>query len=167
MAPLLAEQVGGAWTDLDHSVEEAAGSTIAALIESRGEGAFRGLEGEALRRALEGSARGPRVLACGAGILSRAENRTLLREAAFVAWLEVEPGTAATRLGEGAERARPMLRGGALIERLRALDAERRAHYAAAADVTVETDGRSAPEVAALVAEAWRARRAEWERSGS
>jgi shikimate kinase len=173
VAPPLAARVGGAWIDLDRLVEETSGSAVATLIESRGEAAFRDLECEALRRALEGAGAGGggteglQVVACGAGILNRAENRALLREAAFVAWLRVDPETAAARLGEGAERVRPMLRGAGLIDRLRALDVERRAHYAAAADVTVETDRRSALEVAALVAEAWLKRRAEWERSES
>ena len=58
VAPLLAARVGGAWIDLDRSVEETSGRAVAALIESRGEAAFRDLECEALRHALEGAGGG-------------------------------------------------------------------------------------------------------------
>jgi len=167
VAPLLAERIGGEWIDLDRAVEESAGITIAALIESRGEAAFRDLESEALSRALATPAPVPRVLACGAGLLGRAENREWLREWAFVAWLSVTPETAAARLGAGAVLLRPLLRGASPVERLREYESERRERYAEAADVTVEADRRSALEVAAVVAEAWRERQGRWERSES
>ena len=156
--------------DVDATVEAAAGLSIAALIESRGEKAFRDLEAETLARLISTPASAPRVLACGAGILGRAENAERLREAAFVAWLRVAPETAATRLGGAPEKLRPMLQSGAgetVVERLRALDTARSESYAAAADAAIQTDGRTASEVAAAVAEAWRLRRDRWERSGS
>ena len=165
VAPLLASRLGFAPLDLDAAVERSEGLPVAELIRSRGEEAFRALESRALREAIE---EGPErlVIACGGGILGREENRERLGRAAFVIWLTVSPETAAARLGRAGREARPLLDGGEAIDRLRALDALRTEAYRAAAGRVIDTEGRSAADVADLAAAAWK-ERAAWDSSGS
>ncbi len=158
--------------DLDREIERLAGAGIAAVFESRGEEAFRDLETLALAAALaEGktaAALGPRgrVVGCGGGILGRAENRTLLKRRACAIWLKVDPRTAAARLGALGDD-RPLLRGGPVAERLRALLDARASAYAAAADGVVETGGRSPEDVAGAIVLLWEAFRRRWASSES
>ena len=156
MAPLLAARLGFTSTDLDQRIERDEHTTIADLIRSRGEDAFRALEARALANALEERAEGV-VIACGGGALGRDENRELLAQA-FVLWLLVTPETAAARMGSGGRDARPLLDGGGVLDRLRSLEAARRELYRRAAHATVDTEGRSPAEVADLAAGLWRAR---------
>jgi shikimate kinase len=97
----------------------------------------------ALREALAG---GPCILATGGGIVLRAENRALLRERAFVAWLDAPIEALVARLRAHAE-VRPLLEGDDPAARLTALRATRAALYAQVADVRVDTGGLTAEQV--------------------
>lgn len=166
VAPLLAARLGFTHVDLDQWIERDEGVTVAELIRSRGEEAFRELEARALARALdEGESQGL-VVACGGGILGREENRERLGPSAHVIWLVVTPETAAGRMGSAGRDSRPLLDGGSVVDRLRSLDEARRDAYKRAAHATVDTEGRSAAEVADLAAATWR-ERAAWDSSAS
>jgi shikimate kinase len=165
VAPLLAARLGFTHVDLDQRIERDEGVTVAELIRSRGEEAFRELEARALARALEEGASEGLVIACGGGILGRKENRERLG-AAHVIWLVVTPETAAGRMGSAGRDSRPLLDGGTVVDRLRSLDGARRDAYRRAAHATVDTEGRSATEVADLAAATWR-ERAAWDSSAS
>lgn len=158
VAPLVATRLGLPVVDLDARVEREAETTIAALIETRGERAFRVLEAEALRGALHGphAERGG-VIALGGGALGSEQNRTLLDARAFVVWLRVEPGTAARRIGAGGAKARPLLREDP-ERKLRELLETRTGGYDAAAHAVVDTEGRTPAEVAEAIVAAWAAR---------
>lgn len=149
MAPVLAKRLACPSVDLDEEIERRAGRSVAAIFEE-GEPRFRELESRALAEALERA--GPLVLACGGGVLGRSENRELLGARARVVWLRVDPGTAAARV-QGGSAERPLLRGGPVAERLRALLASRGGEYAAAAEATVDTAGLSPEQVAERIAE--------------
>ena len=160
VAPLLAQRLGFAWTDLDEAIGRAGGAPAAAILTSRGEDAFRELEAGALRATLrEAGAGSGVVIACGAGVLARAENRALLDEGAFVVWLVVGPETAARRLEGTAASTRPLLRGGPVGERLRDQWEERRGLYAGAADDSVQTDHLTPAGVAEAIEALWKGRR--------
>jgi len=166
VAPLLAERLGCAWSDLDAEIGRAEGRPVPELLRGLGEPAFRAIEARALGAALEVAERaaaGPTgargVVACGGGVLALPESRARLRRHAFVVWLEASPAAAADRLGAGGAGDRPLLAGEAgLAARIAALDAERRALYGAAADAVVPTDGRAPLEVAEEIRRAWEAR---------
>ena len=151
VAPLLAQRLRRPCVDLDREIERRSGRSVASLFEE-GEARFRELESRALRESLEGAE--TLVLACGAGILGRSENRALLKTRARVVWLEVDPETAASRLTGAGVTERPLLHGaGPLVERLRRLLEARRTGYAAAAHAIVDTSGLTPEEVADRIAE--------------
>ncbi len=167
VAPVLAGRLGFQWADLDALIEARVGTTVGRYIQTEGEAAFRERESAALREWLEGASDAAGlVLACGAGVLGREENRRLLRAAAFTVWLSIDPDTAARRL-EGAKTARrPLLGGGPVPDRLRALLDERESLYRAAANATVETGPKNPDEVAAAIQAIWGGP-GSWEPSGS
>jgi shikimate kinase len=167
VAPLLARRLGFGCTDLDEAIARAEGAPAAAILAERGEEAFRELEAAALRGALvEGPDEPGAVIACGAGAVTRAENRALLRGRAFVVWLTVAPETAARRLGGAGAAGRPLLRGGTVPARLREQWEARRALYEETAGAVVRTDDLTPEGVVEEIVIAWKGRRT-WGSSGS
>jgi len=127
------------FVDLDQRVEEATGSSVAEIFESRGEAAFRELESRALRTVLH---EGPCVLATGGGSMVDASSRALLREGAWVVWLDLRFDTVRARLASDRRRRRPLAESLG-EEGLVRLYRSRRPEYAAVAHLRVEVDRRS------------------------
>lgn len=150
VGPLLAARLGRAFVDTDREVERSAGLPVHRLFAERGEAAFRALEAREVRRALEGP---PAVIALGGGALLDPESRRLVRGSATTVWLRADPAALAVRLAAVGHETRPLLAGAPPVERLRAL-LEARAGLYAAADLSVETDGREPGAVAAAIVRA-------------
>jgi shikimate kinase len=149
----LAAQLGWPLLDTDALIVEVAGRDVAQIFAAEGEARFRELESAALRTALESS---PAIVATGAGVVLRAENRVLLHERALVAWLDAPTTELIARL-RAQDEARPLLQGDDPAVRLEALRAARAALYAEVADIRIATDGRAieriCQEVIALLSE--------------
>jgi len=150
VARALAGRLGHPVEDLDERVEARAGCTVAEVFAREGETEFRRREGEALEAAL---AAGARVLACGGGIVLDPGNRARLRERCRVVWLEVSPREAGRRI-EADAVSRPLLAGGPVEARLKALLRERAPFYESIAELCVITDGRDPDEVAGVILDA-------------
>lgn len=127
VAAALAGRLVWTWTDLDAEIEQASSRPVAEILRDDGEPAFRRLEFDVLRRVLARGA--PAVIACGGGVLTVDEARTLLLDRASVVWLDAPDAVLLERLGDGAGR--PLLEGDprAALPRLRA---SRTATYARA-----------------------------------
>lgn len=136
-----AAKLGIRFVDLDQEVEKAAGKPIAGIFDSVGEAGFRALETAATEAAIVGDSA---VIASGAGWIATARNRVLLRSSGRIIYLRVGVETAAARLGQN--HGRPMLAGGATIERLRRLEAERAVFYELA-DGSIDTEGLTLQQV--------------------
>src|SRR6185295_10159790 len=68
VGPMLAEQMGWEFVDLDAAIEQANGVAITEIFATRGEEEFRRIEHEALREQVRAAERGrPRVVALGGG----------------------------------------------------------------------------------------------------
>lgn len=141
-----AGELGVGFRDLDALVEAAAGRSIADILASAGEAAFRELERDAMAQAL---VQPPHVIATGGGWAAQPGNLEAVAGKGIVVYLQVSPAQAADRLGDAAGR--PMLAGGPLFGKLTELLARREKHYRKA-DQTVSTEGRSAADVASAVA---------------
>lgn len=143
----LARRLGRPFVDADREIESTRGLAIGEIFAREGEAAFRVLEREAVER-LAGR---PAVVALGGGALGQAEVRAVVRRTGTVVWLRARPETLLARIGDC--DARPLLAGLAAPERLarlRALLAERDAHYATAS-LVVDTDAATVEEVAERV----------------
>ena len=142
---LAAAVLGAPFTDLDEAVVRRAGKSVAAVFEEDGEPAFRALEAVCAGEAFEGR---PSVVATGGGFFEDAANRQAAHAAGLTVYLQVEPATAARRLG--GDGGRPLLQGGDSTQRLADLLTRRREAYLEA-DQVVATDGETAEAVARRV----------------
>lgn len=151
VGPLAATLLDTFFSDLDTLVVFTAGMPVTEIFSRSGEAHFRILE----RSAMDGTlAAPPHVISPGAGWIAEPGNLEAARRAgALLAYLEVDPAVAASRLG-GASSERPLLAGGEALSRVRELLARREAWYRRA-DLVV--DGSDTPEaVAALVVKQFR-----------
>ena len=148
---LVARQLGAPFVDIDALIVRREGRPVALIFAERGEAAFRDMERHAVQAAL---AREPAVIAPGGGWASQEGVLAEARSAALLVYLRTQPDTAARRAGPGN---RPTLMGGDPGDLMRGLLRDREAAYLEA-DVTVETEGRSADDVAAEVVSLARAR---------
>ena len=135
----LALQLGWPLRDIDALVTQAAGRAMAEIFAQEGDSRFRELESAALHTAL---ATAPCVVATGGGIVLRDENRALLRERAYIVWLDAPTPALAARLRAHSET-RPLLVGDDPATALESLRAAREALYASIADLRIETVGRT------------------------
>lgn len=145
---LVAGRLQRPFVDLDEAVAAAAGRPIPEVFAAEGEPGFRRREAAALA-ATAGTAA---VVACGGGVVGDPVNVDLMRRRGRVVWLEAPAAVLAGRVGEGAGR--PLLAGEG-VAALGPLLAARRAAYAAAADLRVDTTTRSPEEVAEEVVRWW------------
>ena len=148
-----AELLDRSFVDTDSLVEANTGITVVEIFERDGEAHFRALERDAVADACVSPA--PLVIACGGGAVLDPDSRRALHAAGLVVWLQASPAVLGARVGSAADR--PLLGGPngtkATLERLATLRAPA---YEAAADVIVDTEGRTVDEVAAAVIEEFR-----------
>ena len=143
----LAERLGWPLLDSDAEVEARTGRTVREIFETDGEPAYRVLEADALRDALD--APGHSVVAAAGGVVLAAANRRLLeRPNLSVVWLRADPATLVARAASGDHR--PLLASdpaGVLAK----MAVDREPLYREVADVVVEVDGLSPDQVADAV----------------
>jgi shikimate kinase len=144
VAALLAAEWGVSVRDTDHDVEAMAGKPISEIFVDEGEEHFRALEREAVALALTTH---DGVLALGGGAVLSEDTRKLLRDHRVV-FLNVGLSDAVKRVGMGTGR--PLLLGN-VRARIKTLLDERLPIYQSVAAVTVNTDGKSAADVAVEV----------------
>lgn len=154
----LATLLGWPVLDLDQQIESELGVTITEFFASHGEDVFRALETRHLHRALQMSG----VLATGGGVVTRQENRELLRDAqktgnASVVYLRAKPETLTHRIRR-APGVRPLIDGNRVLdwrqtrERVHFLLGQRSHWYEESADLVVDSDELSSHQVAQIVA---------------
>lgn len=159
VAGLLGAMLGLGAVDTDQLVEGRAGRTVAEIFEDDGEAGFRVAEARAIAEV--GEMAGPLVVSVGGGAVLAATNRAAIRALGTVVWLRARPATLAARLRAG--RDRPLLSTGpgnpsgatTAHDVFVRLGTERRPLYEEVADIVVDVDDLSAPEVATRVADAF------------
>ncbi|MFF5342925.1 shikimate kinase [Streptomyces althioticus] len=144
---LLAERLGVGYRDTDDDIVATEGRAVSDIFVEDGEPAFRALEKDAVRQALESH---DGVLALGGGAILDPDTRALLAGERVV-YLSMDVEEAVRRTGLGA--ARPLL---AVNPRKqwRELMEARRHLYEETAKAVVPTDGRTPEEVAEAVLDA-------------
>ena len=141
VAGILADQWGTEVRDTDRDIEQAEGRSVSDVFVDDGEEHFRVLERRAVEAALSEHVG---VVALGGGAVLAEETRERLR-AHRVVFLKVGLSEAVKRVGLG--QGRPLLLGN-VRSRVKAILDDRLPVYTAAADHVVETDGRTAAQVA-------------------
>lgn len=152
---LCARKLGREFVDTDELVEARSESTVAEIFESEGEAGFRRLERDVVVSLA--AAEHPLVISCGGGVVLDPANRQTLRAAGVVVWLRAAPAILAHRVGSSGT-VRPLIASGGATttaETLESIAAARSPLYEEVADLQVETDGRTIPEVADAVLEVY------------
>lgn len=146
VAQRVAELLDLACFDADVEVEQRAGKSIKQIFDDDGEHAFRELEVRVIADLVQ---RGDAVLSLGGGAVMREATRRTIAPATVV-WLTARPETIHARMAADAKTAqqRPNLTTGGGLEEIASLLNQREPVYRACADFTVETDGKSAEQVA-------------------
>lgn len=144
---LLAKEKGMRFVDTDERIVREQGESIKDLFATKGEGYFRDLETDLLKRMQTDTKCS--VISVGGGMPVREENRALLRTLGCVIYLSAMKETILSRVQK--DGSRPMLEGEDLETRVERLMKEREALYRMAAHVEVRTDGRSVYQVMQVV----------------
>lgn len=142
VAALLAQRWGRPLVDVDDLVEARLGQSAPEAFAS-GEGAYRAVEEQVCLAVLDG----PGVVAMGSGAVDSAAVRAALA-GVDVAWLRTSVTTATRRLGMNSLGMAALV---AIRDRMDAMLAERARWYAEVATVVVDTDRRTAADVAAAL----------------
>ncbi|WP_251212780.1 shikimate kinase [Adlercreutzia murintestinalis] len=140
VARRLSRMCGLASIDMDSYIERLAGMPIPQIFEESGEEGFRRMETQALR---DIAAMEPMVVSCGGGVVTRPENIALMSAHGTVVHLRVTADQAAARISDTSSR--PLFQD---LAAARARLEERLPAYEAAADLTIETGGRSVGAIA-------------------
>ena len=143
----LAARLNWAFIDTDALIVQAATRPITRIFAEDGEAAFRELEHAALRQALTHPYS---IVATGGGAILRPDNRSLLRQLAFVVWLDAPTTTLVDRLRSHHEE-RPLLATGDPVSRLDELRAVRAPLYEETAHLTIATASLSHVQIATYV----------------
>jgi shikimate kinase len=151
----LARRLGRDFVDLDELLVREAGKSIPDMVAEAGWEDFRRREKELVARF-----RGRRglVLATGGGVVLDPENVQALRENGVIVWLTAEPAAIRARLTRnrpGAE-SRPSLTGSGTVAEVLEVLRVREPLYRAAAQVVVDTTGRTVDQVAEEILKALR-----------
>jgi shikimate kinase len=143
----LAQILGRPLVDLDQVLVQEAGRAIAEIVARQGWPEFRRLEKELVAR--YGAGRG-QILATGGGAVLDPENVRVLQENGIIIWLTADPATLRTRLLKDLPRdsSRPSLTGGDTLGEVEKVLQERELLYRAAAQIVVDTTGRTIAQVA-------------------
>lgn len=131
--------------DTDEAIEEAEGRKISEIFEQDGEEAFRDMETGLMEMVISEHMR-ETVISLGGGLPIREKNRELLKRAGKVVYLRTSPETVYDRLK--GDETRPLLKSEDPLARIKELQDERGKIYEEAADIIVDTDGKSPEEVA-------------------
>jgi shikimate kinase len=150
VARLLAGELGWDWIDADLELERRAGCSVRTLFAREGEPGFRNLETSVLRELCR---RTNCVISTGGGVVSREENRRLLREHGWIVWLTAEAETLWRRMQNDPSSAdrRPDLVGGGR-EEVETILGIREPLYRALAHHSISTEERTPEEVARTIA---------------
>ena len=140
---ILAGRLHREFADLDDVIARATGMSIPEIFREKGERAFREMERNVAAR----YAGGRRVVALGGGTIMDPATRDLLAGSGVLVYLRASLGTLAERLRK--ERGhRPMLEGETPVEERIAYLMRERVPVYETAEWIVDTDKRSAEEVA-------------------
>ncbi len=143
---LVAERLGRVLVSTDAEIVKSAVQSIPEIVEQHGWEYFRDLETK-ICQDLAGRDGDGVVIDTGGGAILRSQNVEGLKRTGKLFWLTAPVETIARRIG--ADTQRPSLTGTkSFLDEIQDVLRERTPKYQAAADYIIETDGKSATQVA-------------------
>ena len=142
ISDLLKKKFGMDVIDMDQVIAQRQGMTISDIFETYGEQYFRDLETNLL---IEMQSRSNVVISCGGGTPMRECNVVEMKKNGRVVLLTAKPETILDRVKDNHDR--PLIENNKTVPFIAELMEKRRAKYEAAADIIIETDGKSELEI--------------------
>ena len=130
--------------EADRRIEELCKRTIPEIFRESGEAFFRKKEREVLDSLFR---EGRCVVSCGGGMALRASNVLQMQALGHIVLLRARPETILLRVSKHPDT-RPLLAGRLSVEGIAGLMAQRDPQYHRAAEIIVDTDGRTPREIA-------------------
>ena len=128
--------------EMDQCIVERQGMSISDIFETYGKEYFRELETNLL---IEMQSRSNVVVSCGGGVPMRERNVAEMKKNGRVVLLTAKPETILERVKDNHDR--PLLENNKNVSFIADLLEKRRAKYEAAADIVIQTDGKSELEI--------------------
>jgi shikimate dehydrogenase len=143
---ILARKLDRELVEMDELITQKAGLSIPEIVEKHGWAKFREMEEEITR---EVAGRDNIINASGGGVITEARNTARLKENGALVWLQASVDTLLKRIGQDTNR--PLLTGRRQREDMEITLKERKALYQQAADLVVDTEGKTPQETAETV----------------
>jgi shikimate kinase len=142
----LAAACGWVFVDTDEELMRKNGRSVREIVERDGWAVFRKLESDTIR---EVCGLDRRVIAAGGGAVLSTDNVAVMRKSGRIVWLKARPDTIRARMtaDTATDGLRPALTSRGPWDEIGRVLAGRSASYEAAADFSVDTDGRSIVEI--------------------
>ena len=128
--------------EMDQIIEERQEMSISDIFATYGEEYFRDLETNLL---IEMQSKKNMVISCGGGVPMRERNVVEMKKNGRVVLLTAKPETILNRVKNNHDR--PLLEGNKNVDFIADLMEKRREKYQTAADIVIETDGKSGLEI--------------------
>ncbi len=128
--------------EMDEIIAKRNGMSISEIFDLHGEEYFRNEETNLLK---ECQGKKNQIVSCGGGVAMRQVNVDEMRKSGKVVLLTASPATILKRVEDSHDR--PLLENNKTIEHISALMTKRAPAYQAAADIIVNTDGKSEIEI--------------------
>lgn len=128
--------------EMDERIVREQGMSINEIFEKYGEAHFRQIESDLILTIGHENAS---IVSSGGGVVVRPQNVENMKKSGKIVFLKATPKTIYERVKNSTDR--PILNGHMNVEYIAQLMEKRRALYEGAADITIETDGKTKEEI--------------------
>ncbi|MCI7087956.1 MAG: shikimate kinase [Lachnobacterium sp.] len=142
IARSLQRELGFPLVEMDERIVQEQGMSINDIFAQYGEAHFREIESQLV---VDLGKQEPSIVSCGGGVVVRPENTQNMKKSGRIVLLKASPETIFERVKNSTDR--PILNGHMNVEYIAELMEKRRALYEEAADITIQTDGKTREQI--------------------
>lgn len=142
IARALQRELGFPLIEMDERIVKEQGMSINDIFAQYGEDHFRDIESQLI---VDIGKEEPSIVSCGGGVVVRPQNTKNMKEIGRIVFLKATPETIYERVKNSTDR--PILNGHMNVEYIAELMEKRRALYEVAADITIQTDGKTREQI--------------------
>ena len=146
IAKALQRELGFPLVEMDERIVLEQGMSINDIFAQYGESRFRDIESQLV---VDLGEQEPSIISCGGGVVVRPQNTQNMKKSGKIVFLTATPETIYERVKNSTDR--PILNGHMNVEYIAELMEKRRALYEEAADITIQTDGKTREQICAEI----------------
>ena len=142
IARTLQRELGFPLVEMDERIVQEQGMSINDIFAQYGEAHFREIESQLV---VDLGKQEPSIVSCGGGVVVRPENTQNMKKSGRIVLLKASPETIFEWVKNSTDR--PILNGHMNVEYIAELMEKRRVLYEEAADITIQTDGKTREQI--------------------